>query len=67
MKVKGLLVLALAFLTLSYAQTEVVWWDFLGGGDGIRMKKLIDDFNASHDDIKINVVLHQGSNLGSRR
>jgi multiple sugar transport system substrate-binding protein len=56
MKVKGLLVLALALLTFSYAQTEVVWWDFLGGGDGIRMKKLIDDFNASHDDIKINAT-----------
>lgn len=54
MKAKGLLALALALLTFSYAQTEVVWWDFLGGGDGIRMKKLIDDFNASHDDIKIN-------------
>lgn len=56
MKVKGLLVLALTLLTFSYAQTEVVWWDFLGGGDGIRMKKLIDDFNASHDDIKINAT-----------
>ena len=30
------------------AQEHVVWWDFLGGGDGIRMKKLIDDFNAAH-------------------
>ena len=30
------------------AQETVVWWDFLGGGDGIRMKKLIDDFNAAN-------------------
>ena len=30
------------------AQEHVVWWDILGGGDGIRMKKLIDDFNAAH-------------------
>ncbi|MDO8360437.1 MAG: extracellular solute-binding protein [Devosia sp.] len=30
------------------AQETVVWWDFLGGGDGIRMKKLIEDFNAEH-------------------
>jgi len=30
------------------AQEHVVWWDFLGGGDGIRMKKLIEDFNAAH-------------------
>lgn len=30
------------------AQTKVVWWDFLGGGDGVRMKKMISDFNAAH-------------------
>ena len=30
------------------AQENVVWWDFLGGGDGVRMKKLIEDFNAEH-------------------
>ena len=35
------------------AQTEVVWWDFLGGGDGIRMKAMIDAFNESNPDIKI--------------
>lgn len=47
--------LALIILLIGsvYAQTTVTWWDFLGGGDGVRMKKLIDDFNASHDDIKI--------------
>jgi multiple sugar transport system substrate-binding protein len=35
------------------AQEEVIWWDFLSGGDGVRMKALIDDFNAQHPDIKI--------------
>ena len=30
------------------AEQTVVWWDFLGGGDGVRMKKLIEDFNAEH-------------------
>lgn len=30
------------------AQETVTWWDFLGGGDGIRMKKLIDDFNTAN-------------------
>jgi multiple sugar transport system substrate-binding protein len=30
------------------AEETVVWWDFLGGGDGVRMKKLIEDFNAAH-------------------
>ena len=32
------------------AKETVVWWDFLGGGDGVRMKKLLEDFNAEHKD-----------------
>jgi multiple sugar transport system substrate-binding protein len=32
---------------------NVIWWDFLGGGDGVRMKALIADFNAEHPDIQI--------------
>ncbi len=55
--IKSLLKLALlssALLTLgggvSVAKETVVWWDFLGGGDGVRMKKLIEDFNAEHAD-----------------
>jgi multiple sugar transport system substrate-binding protein len=40
----------------AFAVTEVIWWDFLGGGDGVRMKKLIDNFNSSHDDIQINAT-----------
>ena len=35
------------------AQQEVVWWDFLVGGDGVRMKALIDRFNEEHPDIQI--------------
>lgn len=31
------------------AQETVVWWDFLAGGDGVRMQQLIEDFNAEHD------------------
>ncbi|NIQ94180.1 MAG: extracellular solute-binding protein, partial [Desulfuromonadales bacterium] len=47
--------IVLTVLGLVYAQpVEVVWWDFLGGGDGVRMKALIDEFNATHDDIQIN-------------
>ena len=26
---------------VAQATETVVWWDFLGGGDGVRMKKLI--------------------------
>ena len=35
------------------AQQEIVWWDFLAGGDGVRMKALIDQFNQEHPDIDI--------------
>src|SRR5690606_11156140 len=39
-----------ALLGVGVAQSAetVMWWDFLGGGDGVRMKKLIEDFNAQH-------------------
>jgi multiple sugar transport system substrate-binding protein len=47
------LVAMLSMTASSLAQVEVVWWDFLGGGDGIRMKALIDQFNAEHPNIKI--------------
>ena len=30
------------------AQESVVWWDFLAGGDGVRMQQMISDFNESH-------------------
>ncbi len=36
--------------TGAQAKETVVWWDFLGGGDGVRMKKLLEDFNAEHKD-----------------
>ena len=26
-----------------------MWWDFLGGGDGVRMKAMIDEFNKEHE------------------
>jgi multiple sugar transport system substrate-binding protein len=32
----------------AHAEETVVWWDFLGGGDGVRMKQMIGDFNAAH-------------------
>jgi len=42
-------VLALA-ISMAEAKETVVWWDFLGGGDGVRMKTLIDEFNKEHAD-----------------
>lgn len=48
------LVLTLGLATHAAAQvTEVVWWDFLGGGDGIRMKAMIAEFNAEHPNINV--------------
>jgi multiple sugar transport system substrate-binding protein len=35
------------------AQDTVVWWDFLGGGDGVRMKTLLEKFAQENPDIKI--------------
>ena len=32
------------------AKETVVWWDFLGGGDGVRMKSLLEQFNKEHAD-----------------
>jgi multiple sugar transport system substrate-binding protein len=40
----------------AFAQTDITWWDFLSGGDGVRMKALIKEFNDTHPDIKINAT-----------
>jgi len=36
------------FASAAHAEETVVWWDFLSGGDGVRMKQLLSDFNAAH-------------------
>ena len=33
--------------------TKVVFWDFFGGGDGIRMKQIVDEYNASQTEIQV--------------
>jgi len=50
-KLCGLVLFSL--LSVALAQTEVIWWDFLGGGDGVRMRAMIEEFNQSHPDIQI--------------
>lgn len=45
--------LTLGFAWPAAAQQTVTWWDFLVGGDGVRMKALIDQFNEEHPDIQI--------------
>ena len=43
----------LGAVTSQALAVDVEWWDFLGGGDGVRMKALIQKFNAEHPDIQI--------------
>ena len=43
---KAALLATVLFATAAQAKETVVWWDFLGGGDGVRMKKLLEEFNA---------------------
>ncbi len=45
----GAVALAGLSATSAVAQETVVWWDFLAGGDGVRMQQLIEDFNAAHE------------------
>ncbi|SDH74709.1 extracellular solute-binding protein [Alloyangia pacifica] len=37
----------------AFAQQTVTWWDFFAGGDGVRMKALIEQFNEEHPDVQI--------------
>ncbi len=46
--------LALLIPTLAFAQIQVTLWDFMSGGDGVRWKQIISDFNASQNAIKVN-------------
>ncbi len=45
---KAAVIATIGFAGVAQAEETVVWWDFLSGGDGVRMKKLIEDFNAAH-------------------
>ncbi|MBS8228506.1 extracellular solute-binding protein [Vannielia litorea] len=42
------LALGAMLATAAQAEETVVWWDFLAGGDGVRMKQMISEFNESH-------------------
>ena len=56
MKVLKYLGFALALLMAGFVSAqaiEVTMWDFLGGGDGIRMKQLVQEFNDSQDRIEV--------------
>ena len=54
--VGSLLAAAGAVTALATAQTapvKVVFWDFFGGGDGIRMKQIVDEYNKSQSEIQV--------------
>lgn len=53
--IKTLLVGTVLGLTAmpALARQDIIWWDFLAGGDGVRMKALIEAFNKEHPDIQI--------------
>ena len=55
MKMRHFLAASVAALVAgpAMAQQTVTWWDFLAGGDGVRMKALIEEFNEEHPDIQI--------------
>jgi multiple sugar transport system substrate-binding protein len=35
------------------ATTELTYWDFLGGGDGVRNKQIVEEFNKSQSEIHV--------------
>ncbi len=47
------LLTALSPLIGHSAPTELTYWDFLGGGDGVRMKQIVAQFNQSQNDIHV--------------
>ncbi|POF30393.1 extracellular solute-binding protein [Roseibium marinum] len=52
LNLKGLaagICVATALVSSAAASETVVWWDFLSGGDGVRMKQMIQDFNKEHE------------------
>lgn len=43
--------------SVAHAEETVTWWDFFGGGDGVRMKQMVADFNEAHKgEIKIDAT-----------
>src|SRR6202043_1651544 len=48
----SLTALCLATVT-NAAPTPLIFWDFLGGGDGVRMTQIVDEFNKSQKDIQV--------------
>jgi len=41
--------LLLSASAMAHAEEVVTWWDFFGGGDGVRMRQIIDNFNKENE------------------
>ncbi len=46
--------LAMLIPAVAWSQIQVTLWDFMSGGDGVRWKQLISDFNSSQSEVKVN-------------
>ncbi len=57
----------LALAASAQAKTTLVWWDFLSGGDGVRMKAMIQKFNAENPDIEIDPTTLNGARRSTPR
>jgi multiple sugar transport system substrate-binding protein len=44
---------SLLFAGAAHAETDIQLWTLLSGGDGARMKQLVDGFNGSQKDVKV--------------
>jgi multiple sugar transport system substrate-binding protein len=43
----------LSLVTAYSAPIKIVYWDFFGGGDGVRMKQIVEEFNKSQQEIQV--------------
>jgi len=56
-KLLALMVAGTLLSPAALAQTTLQYWTLLNGGDGARMKQLVDGFNASQSDYKIETTV----------
>jgi multiple sugar transport system substrate-binding protein len=54
---KAMLIAGGLMTSAAHAEETITWWDFFGGGDGVRMKQMVADFNEAHKgEIKIDAT-----------
>lgn len=56
-KILLLLTMGTILSPIAMAQTTLQYWTLLNGGDGARMKTLVEGFNASQDEYKIETTV----------